>query len=87
MSVIDSHHHFWWTKKHEYHWPPQAGDRLSRDFTPDDLKPELAACGIDGTVLIQVLRLQETREFIEIARRKDASCMFYPRRHSTDSTT
>jgi L-fucono-1,5-lactonase len=35
------------------------------------LRPELAACGIDGTVLIQVLRLQETREFIEIARKVD----------------
>jgi L-fuconolactonase len=69
MSVIDSHHHFWWTARHAYHWPPQAGDRLDRDFTPDDLRPELAACGIDGTVLIQVLRLQETREFIEIARK------------------
>jgi L-fuconolactonase len=71
MSVIDSHHHFWWTARHAYHWPPQAGDRLDRDFTPDDLRPELAACGIDGTVLIQVLRLQETREFIEIARKVD----------------
>ena len=71
MSVIDSHHHFWWTARHAYHWPPQAGGRLDRDFTPDDLGPELAACGIDGTVLIQVLRLQETREFIDIARKVD----------------
>jgi L-fucono-1,5-lactonase len=71
MSVIDSHHHFWWTAKHAYHWPPQAGDRLDRDFTPEDLRPELEACGIDGTVLIQVLRLQETREFMEIARKVD----------------
>jgi L-fuconolactonase len=71
MSVIDSHHHFWWTERHAYHWPPQAGDRLDRDFTPDDLRPELQACGIDGTVLIQVLRLQETREFIDIARTVD----------------
>ena len=49
--------------KHTYKWPAQAGDRLDRDFTPDDLRPELEACGIDGTVLIQVLRDQETREF------------------------
>jgi L-fuconolactonase len=71
MSVIDSHHHFWWTAKHDYHWPPLAGDRLARDFTPDDLRPELAACGIDGTVLIQVLQLEETREFLDISRAVD----------------
>ena len=53
--MIDSHHHFWWTGRHSYTWPAQAGDRLARDYTPDDLRPELARCGIDGTVLIQVL--------------------------------
>jgi L-fuconolactonase len=71
MSVIDSHHHFWWTARHAYHWPPLAGGRLDRDFTPEDLRTELAACGIDGTVLIQVLRLEETREFLDIAREVD----------------
>ena len=71
MSVIDSHHHFWWLDKHTYRWPPQAGDQLNRDFTPDDLRAELKACGIDGTVLVQVLQLEETREFLDIAQRED----------------
>ena len=71
MSVIDSHHHFWWTGKYAYHWPPQAAERLNRDFTPDDLRVELDACGIDGTVLVQVLRLEETREFLDIQRNVD----------------
>ena len=53
--VIDSHHHFWWRRRHTYTWPDQAGDRLARDFTPDDLRPELNRCGIKGTVLVQVL--------------------------------
>jgi L-fuconolactonase len=44
---------------------------MDRDFTSDDLRPELAACGIDGTVLVQVLQLKETREFLEIARTVD----------------
>jgi L-fuconolactonase len=68
MSVIDSHHHVWWTARHAYRWPPLAGDRLDRDFTPEDLRVELDACGIDGTVLIQVLQLDETREFLDVAR-------------------
>lgn len=71
MSVIDSHHHFWWLGKHAYHWPPQASDRLNRDFAPEDLRTELAACGIDGTVLVQVLQLEETREFLDIQREID----------------
>jgi L-fuconolactonase len=71
MSIIDSHHHVWWTGRHSYHWPPKAADRLNREFTPDDLQVELKACGIDGTVLVQVLRLEETREFLDIQRNVD----------------
>ena len=40
--MIDAHHHFWWTGRHAYSWPDQVGDRFARDFTPDDLRPELA---------------------------------------------
>jgi L-fuconolactonase len=72
MSVIDSHHHFWWLAKHTYKWPEAAGDRLARDFTPADLEGELEACGIDGTVLIQVLHGDgETGEYLDIAQQVD----------------
>jgi L-fuconolactonase len=68
MSIIDSHHHFWWLDKHPYKWPDPAGSKLSRNFTPDDLAPELKACGIDGTVLIQVMHnTAETNEYLDIA--------------------
>jgi len=49
--MIDSHHHFWWTDKHTYTWPDQVGDRFARNYTPDDLRPELDRCGVKGTVL------------------------------------
>jgi L-fuconolactonase len=68
MSVIDSHHHVWWAGKHRHQWPPKAAEAMNRDFTPDDLRAELAACGIDGTVLVQVLQLEETRECLDVAR-------------------
>ncbi len=69
MSVIDSHHHFWWREKHAYTWPPLAKGQLDRNFTPDDLAPELEACGIDGTVLIQVQHnTTETAEYLDVAR-------------------
>jgi L-fuconolactonase len=72
-QVIDSHHHFWWSARHTYTWPAAAGDRLARDFTPDDLRPELARCGIEGTVLIQVLHQVggETEESLDISRDVD----------------
>ena len=71
--MIDSHHHFWWIGKHTYHWPPQAADRLARDFTPDDLRPELARCGIKGTVLVQVLHQVggETEECLDLCESVD----------------
>jgi L-fucono-1,5-lactonase len=71
--MIDSHHHFWWTGRHTYHWPAEAGDRFARDFTPDDLRPELARCGIDGTVLVQVLHQVggETEECLDLSKQAD----------------
>jgi L-fuconolactonase len=66
--MIDAHHHFWWIKRHAYHWPDSVGDRFSRDFTPGDLRPELERCGIDGTVLVQVLHQVggETEECLDL---------------------
>jgi L-fuconolactonase len=67
---MDSHHHFWWTGKHTYTWPALVGDRFDRDFTPDDLRPELEQCGIKGTVLIQVLHQVggETEECLDLCK-------------------
>ena len=68
--MIDAHHHFWWTGRHTYTWPHQVGDRLARDFTPDDLRPELSRCGIKGTVLVQVLHQVggETEECLDLCK-------------------
>jgi L-fuconolactonase len=66
--MIDSHHHFWWTARHAYTWPDAVGGSFARDFTPDDLRPELARCGIKGTVLVQVLHQVggETEECLDL---------------------
>jgi L-fuconolactonase len=68
--MIDSQHHFWWHRRHAYTWPNAVAERFARDFTPDDLRPELAACGIKGTVLIQVLHQVggETEECLDLSR-------------------
>src|SRR5215216_1129192 len=72
MPAIDAHQHFWWTAHRPHSWPEAAGDRLDRDFTPQDLLPELNQAGIDGTVLIQSLNdFAETQEYLELARQHD----------------
>jgi L-fucono-1,5-lactonase len=70
--VIDAHHHFWDPARREYPW---MGDELAavrRRFGPDDLRGDLEANGIAGTVLVQTLSdVSETREFLETAATTD----------------
>jgi len=72
-SMIDAHHHFWWVGRHAYNWPAAVGQKFARDFTPDDLRPELDRRGIKGTVLVQVLHEVdgETEESLDLSRDVD----------------
>jgi L-fuconolactonase len=53
--VIDCHHHFQDRAKYPAAFPPVVGNRLDRDFGDADLRPALAECGIDKTILVQLL--------------------------------
>jgi L-fuconolactonase len=53
--VIDCHHHFQDRARYPASFPPAVGNRLDRDFTDPDLRPALAECGIDKTILVQLL--------------------------------
>jgi L-fuconolactonase len=69
MPVIDCHQHFWTWGKRAHKFPPAAGTRLDRDFTPEDLRPQLKKAGVDGTILVQSLNeFDETREFLDLSR-------------------
>jgi L-fuconolactonase len=63
----------WWTGRHTYTWPDAARDSFARDFTPEDLRPELARCGVKGTVLVQVLHQVggETEECLDLCEQVD----------------
>ena len=50
---IDAHQHFWDLERGGYAWPTAAEAAIHRTFRPADLAPELAAAGIDRTVLVQ----------------------------------
>ncbi|TYB70286.1 amidohydrolase family protein [Nonomuraea sp. PA05] len=53
MTVIDAHQHFWNLETGSYPWlTPDAGP-IFRTFEPDELIPQLAAAGVDRTVLVQ----------------------------------
>lgn len=66
--VVDAHHHFWWQGKRAHRWPAAVGDRLSRSFTPEDLRPQMKSAGVDTGVLMQSLNdFEETVEFLKLA--------------------
>ena len=72
MALIDCHQHFWTWGKRAHKFPPAAGTRLDRDFTPENLRPQLKQAGVDNTILVQSLNdMDETREFLDIARAVD----------------
>jgi L-fuconolactonase len=55
MQKIDAHQHFWNLQKFSYPWlKPELGV-LYRNFEPADLAPELAANGIDRTIVVQII--------------------------------
>ncbi|HEU0164775.1 MAG TPA: amidohydrolase family protein [Thermomicrobiales bacterium] len=65
--VIDSHHHLWDTTKRTFGWL-QDLPAINRPFLPEDMRPLLAAAGVDATVLVQTIEdLDETREFLQFA--------------------
>jgi L-fuconolactonase len=64
--VVDSHQHFWDPARRDYPW--LTDPKIRKPFGPEDLRPLLAANGVDATVLVQTVSdLEETREFLALA--------------------
>ena len=68
--MIDAHHHLWSLEAHDYSWleePFYAAVR--RDFGLADLAPELAAAGVERTVLVEAGSGEpaETAGFLSLA--------------------
>ena len=72
MLVVDAHHHFWDPARASYPWMTDALAPIRRRFGPEDLRPLLAANGVDRTILVQTRSsLDETREFLATAAQHD----------------
>lgn len=73
MGIVDAHHHVWDLAVRDQAWI--AGPELAplrRDFHLDDLLPEVAAAGVDATVLVQTITVpEETPEFLALAKDSD----------------
>jgi L-fuconolactonase len=66
--VVDSHHHFWDPSRHSYPWMTDELEGIRRYFGPRDLRPLLAANGVDRTILVQTISsVDETRDFLGTA--------------------
>ena len=64
MIAVDAHHHFWDPTRASYPWMTDELAAIRRPFGPEDLRPLLAANGIDRTILVQTRSSEdETREF------------------------
>jgi L-fuconolactonase len=51
--TVDAHQHYWEVAAQEQSWRTSAHGAIDRDYAPADLAPELAAAGVDATVLMQ----------------------------------
>jgi L-fuconolactonase len=72
MLVVDAHHHFWDPARASYPWLTDALAPIRRRFGPEDLRPLLAANGVDRTILVQTRSsLDETHEFLATAAQHD----------------
>jgi len=73
VETIDAHHHLWRYAKEEYGWIDDEMKALRRDFLPRDLYAEMAAAGVDGTVVVQARQtLEETRWLLDLAEESEA---------------
>lgn len=70
MSVIDAHQHLWNLDRVSYPWLTAEAGALYRSFTEQEVEPQMAAAGIDRTVLVQSADSYEDTDFmIEVANR------------------
>lgn len=71
--VVDAHQHFIFPSRVHYPWLEDAAlAPLRRDFTPENLRPLLAECGVQRTIVVQARSsLEETRELLQIAASTD----------------
>ena len=66
--IVDAHHHLWDPAERDYPWMTGRLAAIRRRFDPDDLRPLLAAAGVDATIAVQAVSSPaETRHLLAVA--------------------
>lgn len=69
---IDAHHHLWRYQKQEYGWIGPGMQALARDFLPENIRVEMLACGISGSIAVQARQtIEETEQLLELAEKTE----------------
>lgn len=62
MPVIDAHQHVWDLEHVSYPWLTAEAGVLHRTYSFEELEPDLDACGVEATILVQAAdSIDETR--------------------------
>jgi L-fuconolactonase len=64
MAKVDSHQHFWQLSRGDYSWLTPELKVLYQDFLPEQLAPELAAQGVNQTILVQAADTEAETHFL-----------------------
>ncbi len=66
--IVDSHQHFWNLEQVYYDWLVPAYGPIYRTFEPAELEPQLAAAGVERTVLVQsACNFEDTEAMLALA--------------------
>lgn len=61
---IDAHQHFWKYEPSRHAWINEEMHAIRRDFLPSDLRKELGAAGIGGSIAVQADETEEETRFL-----------------------
>jgi L-fuconolactonase len=64
MTKLDAHHHLWQYNTQDYGWITDQMSVLRRSFTPSDLKAQLDANGITGSIAVQARQILDETTFL-----------------------
>jgi L-fuconolactonase len=68
MTVVDAHQHVWDLEHVSYPWLTPETGVLHRTYAFEEIEPDLEACGVDATVLVQAAdSVDETRWMQRVA--------------------
>ncbi len=62
--MIDAHQHYWHPARGDYGWMPKDNPVLYRPYGPADLAPDLAATGVQYTIVVQAAPSVEETEYL-----------------------